>query len=785
MLSFVVYFQKMGTGWSSFSSTPTRGRTSDNSRSGRRERRDPPSSYPSGWNFYTYDNSDEDPQPSGPSNNSPQPENEPSASAPLKIKGVDFKVKANAEKHHTDEYDIVEGSIAVDGENKPPQLVVRRGHSFEIALKFDRDYNKRYDVVSVVLEIGPKPRESKRTLVYLDFDGLNQRDGWASEIKEIDGNFVSLTIKPAPDCIIGIWDVEVHSSLKKESSSTNDKKEINRYLHKQPIYILFNPWCKEDTVYLDDDRLRAEYVLNDKGRIYVGSFGRNYPRPWNFGQFDGNILDCSMYLLDEGNLNFQGRNNPISVSRSISAMVNIQDDNGVLVGNWSGDYSDGKPPTSWVGSVKILEEYFKKKKPIKFGQCWVYSGLVTTVSRAIGLPCRSVTNFSSAHDTDGSISIDKHLNIDGQPARDQYDRPVDTDSIWNFHVWNEGWMARRDLPSGFGGWQAFDATPQETSDGIYRAGPASVKAIKEGYVNHMYDGPFIFAEVNADVVYWKMQQDGKYKKLRVETKSVGKAIKSWPEDDITSNYKHKENTEEERAAVYRANLYSTNAGKIYGEETGIQDINFQLKQREGILVGSNFNVVLQMQNTSRERRTVHAELAISPVYYTGAVTDASKPMKFQSFDIDIDPVKTKEAVMLVLVDDYINKIVEQVTFEISVYTSVKETEQEYATRELYRLVRPDLIITAPSTAKVAERVTVKVKLESPMPKPLTECEWDIEGAHLTKPIEIKQDDMEPFEHVEISVDITPMKAGKREIVASFTSRELQDVTGAHAIEIIN
>lgn len=26
-------------------------------------------------------------------------------------------------------------------------------------------------------------------------------------------------------------------------------------------------------------------------------------------------------------------------------------------------------------------------------------------------------------------------------------------------------MARPDLPSGFGGWQAFDATPQETSDG--------------------------------------------------------------------------------------------------------------------------------------------------------------------------------------------------------------------------------------------------------------------------------------------------------------------------------
>ena len=38
------------------------------------------------------------------------------------------------------------------------------------------------------------------------------------------------------------------------------------------------------------------------------------------------------------------------------------------------------------------------------------------------------------------------------------------DSIWNFHVWNEVFMARPDLPKGYGGWQAIDATPQEVSD---------------------------------------------------------------------------------------------------------------------------------------------------------------------------------------------------------------------------------------------------------------------------------------------------------------------------------
>jgi len=57
-------------------------------------------------------------------------------------------------------------------------------------------------------------------------------------------------------------------------------------------------------------------------------------------------------------------------------------------------------------------------------------------------------------------------------------------------------MNRTDLPSGFGGWQVLDATPQEESPqgGGYRTGPSSLKAIKEG-VSHNYDTNFVIAEV--------------------------------------------------------------------------------------------------------------------------------------------------------------------------------------------------------------------------------------------------------------------------------------------------
>ena len=82
------------------------------------------------------------------------------------------------------------------------------------------------------------------------------------------------------------------------------------------------------------------------------------------------------------------------------------------------------------------------------------------VCRALGIPCRSVTNFVSAHDTEQNLTIDNYYDKDGEKIEGR-----SGDSIWNFHVWNDVWMARPDLPKGYDGWQAIDATPQEASDG--------------------------------------------------------------------------------------------------------------------------------------------------------------------------------------------------------------------------------------------------------------------------------------------------------------------------------
>lgn len=61
------------------------------------------------------------------------------------------------------------------------------------------------------------------------------------------------------------------------------------------------------------------------------------------------------------------------------SQVNSVDDNGVLEGRWYDDYKDGKTHGSWSSSVKILKQWNATgMQPVKYGQCWVFSGVLVT-----------------------------------------------------------------------------------------------------------------------------------------------------------------------------------------------------------------------------------------------------------------------------------------------------------------------------------------------------------------------------------------------------------------------
>ncbi|KAH7984774.1 hypothetical protein HPB52_023893 [Rhipicephalus sanguineus] len=191
------------------------------------------------------------------------------------------------------------------------------------------------------------------------------------------------------------------------------------------------------------------------------------------------------------------RSDCVSLVRALCAAINVQDDQGLLTGRWSDDYSTGTSPSVWSSTMPILNKYMESGgNSVKYGQCFVFASALVTVLRALGIPSRSVSNFPSAHVEGDDMSLDFYF--------DEKNKAIEgADMEWNFHVWTEAWMARPDLPTGYGGWQAVDSTPQIVSEGMYKVGPYPVKAIRENRTDLKYDGKYLSASVKAVYRYHK------------------------------------------------------------------------------------------------------------------------------------------------------------------------------------------------------------------------------------------------------------------------------------------
>uniref|UniRef100_A0A8C0GHV4 Protein-glutamine gamma-glutamyltransferase K n=1 Tax=Chelonoidis abingdonii TaxID=106734 RepID=A0A8C0GHV4_CHEAB len=449
----------------------------------------------------------------------------------LVVSGMDLmgqRSGANRRAHRTDEFEYDE-------------LIVRRGQPFDIRLQLRQPYDPELHRVCLELLIGESRAPGAPLWHPLPVGAPLPGLGWSAEVTDSTDDSLSLRVSTAPTAVIGKY----RFSVKTRSPAGEYQMPFDP---RNEIYILFNPWCREDAVYLPHDDWLEEYVLNESGRIYYGTESQIGERTWNYGQFDKGILDACLYILDRRGMPHSGRGDPINVSRVVSAMVNSLDDNGVLVGNWTGDYSRGTNPSAWVGSVDILRQYHRTGYPVLYGQCWVFAGVVTSVLRCFGIATRTVTNYNSAHDTDVSLTMDIYFDENMKPLE-----RLNADSVWNFHVWNDCWMTRPDLPSGYDGWQVVDATPQETSSGeggVFVGAGHSMGAVK-GRGLHGVLTQSLPPQVNSDNVYWQRQADGTYKIVYVEEKAIGhlistKAVGSHERHDVTDIYKHPEGTRQAR-----------------------------------------------------------------------------------------------------------------------------------------------------------------------------------------------------------------------------------------------
>ncbi|XP_039971609.1 protein-glutamine gamma-glutamyltransferase 2 [Xiphias gladius] len=644
--------------------------------------------------------------------------------------------------------------------NGVDRLIVRRGQKFTISLYLrSGKYQPGVSSLDFVAETGPQPSEQYGTRASFGLSATIDTSRWSAAVASPPGDTVALSICSAPDAPIGRYTLTLGRSGRIE------------------FILLFNPWCPGDAVYMDNEQSLEEYVLSQDGIIFRGSAKYPTATPWNFGQFESEILDICLRILDmnpkclkDPGKDCSGRRNPIYVSRVLSAMVNCNDDKGVLQGKWYGGYEGGVSPLFWKGSVEILRNWQTQKcQPVCYGQCWVFAAVACTVSRALGIPCRVVTNYLSAHDTNSNLVIERYINENGEFTQSR-------DMIWNYHCWVESWMTRPDLKSDFNGWQASDPTPQEKSEGVYCCGPIPVRAIKEGELTFKYDAPFVFAEVNADVISFMKKKDGSISKV-TNTTSVGqkistKSVGSDTREDITHLYKYPEGSDEEREAFKKAN----HQNKLLQEKN--QGLHLTIKVTSDMRKGCDFDVFAVVTNNTQSVKMCRLFFGSCIMSYNGFL---GGNCGFKDLlNVELSPGAERRVPLQLSYSKYGGLLNEDNLIRLAallVDYSTKETT--LAVRNIV-LVNPEIKVRILGEPKENRKLAAEITLQNPLPEPLENCCFSIEGANLTGGRAICErldSSVGPGEDAKVKIYFTPTHSGLRKLVVDFDSSKLHHVKG--------
>ncbi|XP_071450029.1 hemocyte protein-glutamine gamma-glutamyltransferase-like [Hetaerina americana] len=499
------------------------------------------------------------------------------SSAGLTVSGVDFRINENAQEHLTQRFEVVHLS--------DPSVVLRRGQYFTIGVHFrNGQFDPSLHQLTIIFDL--KPVSVRRSPWSRGEARLGQSVdtalGWKAALKQNNGNQALIQVA--------------------------------------------------DQVHMPEEQLLDEYVYNDVGKLYQRNGEEIIGQHWIYGQFDKSAILAAIKVLELSDLTPQERGNPVAVSRAITYMANsTENENGILEGYWTSDEypQPSTRPWEWTSSLQILEQYVRTGRPVKYGQCWVFAAVVNTVCRTLGMPTRTVTTIDSAHDHNRDLALsvfyDEHHQKMLHPI---YNSGLDQE--WSFHVWNETWMQRPDLPLGYGGWQAIDGTPQGLSEGKYQCGPASVEAIRKGQVGLLYNVGDFIAATNAEHITWKRQPNGEYRIIKVLTNKYGTAMYTKqpytfdPNGDtdranIIHRYKYPEGSLSERIFLMNAVNQLPLARTIYNvrRESWANDIEVKLAEISYVTLGQELKIPFRIKNKSNESHEVKAAIAAVSMFYNG------------------------------------------------------------------------------------------------------------------------------------------------------------------------
>ncbi|NWU70248.1 EPB42 protein, partial [Pterocles burchelli] len=692
----------------------------------------------------------------------------------LSIKKCDFKITMNNNNHHTEE-------ISTE------RLMVRRGQPFTITVSFSapiHSYLQQLKRTFLIVQTGSHPSKADGTQTEFPISSLGDHKQWSAALEEQDPCFWTISVNAPANAPIGQYDLLLHAS--------------KSYCLLGNFTLLFNPWCQDDEVFLANEAQRQEYILNQEGIIYWGTENSILAQPWDFSQFEEDIVDICFTLLDVGERHQRKkdhtqRNNPVYICRTVAAMLNCDEFRGILTECRTGQYYGGTPPSKWLGSIPILRQWVASQcKPVRYGQCWVFAAVMCSVLRCLGIPTRVVTGFTWAHNTKSSLSVDEYYDEDGTLlTQDKNAR------VWTFHVWNECWMARADLLPEYSGWQALDATCQEKSKGPSFCGPAPVQAIKEGDTEVDYDVCYFFAAINAKCQVWIQKADDtlkpalggtKYTGNNISTKSVG----SERCEDITHKYKYPEGSLQEKEVldkVYRkikklettSSSHETQFSSILTTLEEPVNLFIHLQSKSSLQLGQDVPLSIEVFNHSGGEKATHLVVGAQSLHYDGVpVTQLWK----EEFHFILKSNEANNLQVFVPYSRYRKELGENHLLRLTAMLRDEDSFYVYFAQEEISICHPPLTIEFPENMVQYQPSTANISLLNPLTEPLEKCVIVVAGRGLIyRQRKYRLGSVAPKSTQQLQIPFTPTHAGPRRLTAHLTCLQLQNLKSYKTTDI--
>nr|XP_012297687.1 erythrocyte membrane protein band 4.2 isoform X3 [Aotus nancymaae] len=518
----------------------------------------------------------------------------------LGIKSCDFQVARNNEEHHTKAL-------------SSRRLFVRRGQPFTIILHFRAPVHAFLPAlkkVALTAQTGEQPSKINRTQATFPISSLGDQKSWSAVVEERDAQSWTISVTTPVDAVIGHYSLLLQFSGRKPCL-------LGQFT------LLFNPWNRDDAVFLNNEAQRREYLLNQNGLIYLGTADCIQPESWDFGQFEGDVIDLSLRLLNEDK-QVEKWSQPVHVVRVLGALLQALKEKRVLPTPQTPAIQKGALLNKRRGSVPILRQWLTGRgRPVYDGQAWVLAAVACTVLRCLGIPARVVTTFASAQGTGGRLLVDEYYNEEGlQNGEGRRGR------IWIFQTSTECWMTRPALPQGYDGWQILHPSAPNGGRVLGSCDLVPVRAVKEGMLGLTPAVSDLFAAINASCVVWKCREDGKLELTDSNTKYVGnnistKGVGSDRCEDITQNYKYPEGSLQEKEVLERVKKERMKFGKDNGIcppslETA-NPLYLFLKAPSSLPLRGDGQISVTLINHSEQEKAVQLAIGVQAVHYNGVL----------------------------------------------------------------------------------------------------------------------------------------------------------------------